>query len=41
MPAAHRNEWKDRLRPSGLVREEEAAREESVAPMLKMTDAFS
>lgn len=41
MPAAQRNEWNARLRPSGPERGEDAARDERVAPMLKMTDAFS
>lgn len=41
IPAAQRRAWNARLRPSGDERGEDAAREERVAPRLKMTDAFS
>lgn len=41
MPEAQRNAWNARLMPSGEERGDDEASEERVAPMLKMTEAFS
>ena len=41
MPLAPRKDRNARLRPSGDERGDDAASDESVAPMLKMTLAFS